>query len=596
MPGLVRVIGRNASLLVGVLLAALLVLAIVVRLPPLQRWTAAQVSARLPAGMTIQRATISVLPPGVRLTHVTLADQSVLRSVSCYVRAAALLAGRLELRRISIKGADIAVERTAAGALRFSTAPPQDTAPPGASSRPPAAIPPLGAIPAVTVKDANVTFIDHAVRHDPQVLRWRAVRFTLGNPSADSAPVTLSARLDPAGRLDAHGTLRRAAVNAGAPGDRSVSVTFKATGLDAQTVFGYLAESVPGGGSAKATGTLDATLTLTGRFPGGLVGDATLSSAADSSVVWDDVHLTAPLTLSAQFTAARDAVTISNGQITIAQVGAGRIAAADVGVEFAYAGDALSVTSARASLYGGTWSQRGSIALADPPTFDTTARADNLDCAALLTALTGAPPEYGCERFDANATVRGPWTGARTVTRSAEGSGAVTLRGGTIPAASVIGAIWQAVIPLVHAKKELNDVTSPTHVDHLTQSFTLQDGDLHTSDLNLVADDYTITGTGNVGLDGSLDLRTEIAMTAEGVTKLLTMASLPLPGRTATLPPIPARITGSVDLPVIRPEMADLPTDAIQTLVLDARSAGKTLKDAAGGGLEQLQHGLETLW
>ncbi len=589
-------IGRNASLLVGVLLAALVVLAIVVRLPPLQRWTAAQVSARLPPGMTIQRATISVLPPGVRLTRVSLGEQSVLRSVSCYVRAAALLAGRLELRRISIKGADLTLERTAAGGVQLSTAPPQGTAPPGAPSSPPAAIPPLGAIPAVTVKDANVTFVDHAARHDPQVIRWRAVRFSLGNPSADSAPVTLSARLDPAGRLDAHGALRRGAANAGAPGDRSVSIAVQATGLDAQTVFGYLAESVPGGGSAKATGSLDATLTLTGRFPGGLAGDATLTSTADSSVVWDDVHLTAPLTLSAQFTASRDAVTIANGQLTIAQLAAGRITAAALGAEFAYADDALSVTSARASVYGGTWTQHGSIALADPPTFDTTVRADNLDCAALLTALTGAPPEYGCERFDANATVRGPWTGARTVTRSAVGSGSVTLRGGTIPAASVIGAIWQAVIPLVHAKKDLNDVTAPTHVDHLTQSFTLRDGDLQTSDLALVADDYTITGTGNIGLDGSLDLRTEIAMTEEGVAKLLTMASLPLPGRTDTLPPIAARITGSVDLPVIRPEMADLPTDAIQTLVLDARSAGRALKDAAGGGFEQLQHGLETLW
>ena len=85
-------------------------------------------------------------------------------------------------------------------------------------------------------------------------------------------------------------------------------------------------------------------------------------------------------------------------------------------------------------------------------------------------------------------------------------------------------------------------------------------------------------------------------MTPEGVTKLLTIASLPLPDRSATLPPIPARITGSLDIPVIRPDMAAVPTDAIQALVLDARSAGKALQDAAGSGVQQLQHGFETLW
>src|SRR5262249_6769733 len=148
-----------------------------------------------------------------------------------------LLAGRIELRRISIKGADIALERTTTGDLRLSSAPPPRTTLPGAASSVPTVLPALGAIPAVTLKDGNITFVDHAGPREPQVLRWRAVRFTVGNPSADSAPVTLSARLDPAGRLDAHGTLRRGAATPATGGDRSISITAQATGLDAQTVF-----------------------------------------------------------------------------------------------------------------------------------------------------------------------------------------------------------------------------------------------------------------------------------------------------------------------------------------------------------------------
>ena len=113
MSGGVRTSARSAALLGGVLVAALLLAAAVVRLPPLQRWTAARVSARLPAGISIQRATIMVLPPGVRLEQVSLAEgSSTLQSVTCHLSIAALLAGRIEIRTISVKGANLIIERS----------------------------------------------------------------------------------------------------------------------------------------------------------------------------------------------------------------------------------------------------------------------------------------------------------------------------------------------------------------------------------------------------------------------------------------------------------------------------------------------------
>jgi hypothetical protein len=417
-----------------------------------------------------------------------------------------------------------------------------------------------------------------------------------GATGSGAAPLTVSARLDPAGRIEVHGTLQQVAGAAVQDVDHAVTATATATatGLDAQTVLGYLAAIIPGGGTAKANGALDASLTVSGSLPGALAGDVTLSQTS-GSVVWDDVNVSAPLKLSAHVTASLDTVALSDGHLTAAQLVAARVTASDLDAAFTYADRTLTLTTGRASMYGGTWTEQGTVTLADPPVFDATVHADDIGCTALLTAVTGAAPQFGCERLSADAVVHGRWTGAKRVTRSSEGSGSVTLRGGTIPASSIIGAVWQA-LPLVHTGPNLGALAAPSRVDHLTQSFALQGGRLRTSDLTLVTDDYTITGTGSVGLDGSLDLNTEIAMTPEGITKLLTMASLPIPGELGTLPPIPTRITGSVNIPIIHPEVDRLPIAAMRKLFAGALDAGDALDDAANHGLRTLRRGIDTLW
>jgi uncharacterized protein involved in outer membrane biogenesis len=313
-------------------------------------------------------------------------------------------------------------------------------------------------------------------------------------------------------------------------------------------------------------------------------------------VVWDDVNVTAPLKLSAHLTASLDTLALSDGRLTAAQLVAARVTASDLDAAFAYADRTLTLTAALASVYGGTWTQRGTVTLADPPVFDATVHADDIGCAALVTAVTGSAPQYGCERLSADAVVHGRWTGAKRVARTSQGSGSINLRGGTIPASSIIGAVWQAMVPFVHAGTDLRGLAAPSRVDHLTQSFALQAGRLQTGNLTMVTDDYTITGTGSVGLDGSLNLNTEVAMTPAGITKLLTMASLPIPGELGTLPPIPTRITGSVNVPIILPEVDRLPLGAVRALFAGARGAGEVLDDAADTGLRRLKRGLGTLW
>ena len=119
---------------------------------------------------------------------------------------------------------------------------------------------------------------------------------------------------------------------------------------------------------------------------------------------------------------------------------------------------------------------------------------------------------------------------------------------------------------------------------------------MHTSNLSLVTDDYTVTGRGYIGLNGGLDLDTQIALTAAGITKMLTMAALPIPGNVPSLPAIPTRISGTIGSPDIRPDVDNLPLTAVHSLFAGAFGAGELLKDGAGRSLRSLQQDIERLW
>jgi hypothetical protein len=327
----------------------------------------------------------------------------------------------------------------------------------------------------------------------------------------------------------------------------------------------------------------------------GLSGAAALTQSS-GSVTWDEAVFTAPIDLSVRVATAPDGIALSDGQLTIAQLAADRVGASDLNAAFAYSGRVLHLTSARATAYGGTWTQSGTVVLTEPPSFNVTLRADGVGCDALLSAVIGAHPDYGCEQFSAQAALRGEWTGAQSIARTIEGTGNLAMRGGTIPSSSIIGAVWDALVPLIKIGSAPRVAGAPTRVDHLTESFALEAGHLHTTDLSVVTNDYTITGTGSIGLDGSLDLNTEIALTPEGVTKMLTMAAVPIPGDPGSLPSIPTRITGTLGHPHIRPEVTDVPQAAVQSVLRGARGAADVLQDAAGEGLRGLRWGAHRVW
>ena len=583
----VRNLARSAMLLGVVLVGLCLLAAALVRLPSMQRWVAARILERLPPGVTIERAHLTLLPPAVQLENVAFAaDGPRLQSVSAQLDVPALLTGRIQLARAEISGATLVIQHAADGAVRAAgPLAPLLSASSGADQTSSAART-LAVLPEVTFTNASISLVDDAVRGGPRTLRLTGIHGALGALGADSVPFTVAAQFDPAGAVTAQGTLRQGGA-AGSAAERTIDVVITASGLDADTVVSYLAVAAPGTSEARAEGVFDATATLSGSLDGDLAGDATLTQST-GSIAWDQVHLTAPLNVSAHVGATPGGVALSDGQLHVTALTAARIDAADISAAFAYDARTLHLLATRASMYGGTWSQTGTVTMTDPPTFNLVLRADGLGCETLLTAITGEHPQYGCDTLSAHADVRGAWSGAKSVARDVAGNGRIELHGGTIPSSSIIGAICDALVPLVHANVR-KAIGAPTRVDHVTQSFTLQDGRMRTSDLAVVTDDFTLTGAGSIGLNGALDLNTKIAMTAAGMTKLLTMGSLPIPGEPLRLPSIPTRITGTLGDPIVRPEVQDLPVAAVKGLFRGAFGVGKALQGAAGSGLRALE-------
>ena len=117
--------------------------------------------------------------------------------------------------------------------------------------------------------------------------------------------------------------------------------------------------------------------------------------------------------------------------------------------------------------------------------------------------------------------------------------------------------------------------------------FELSAGRLSTHALELVTSDYTLSGRGSIGADGSLDLTGEVRFTVDGLQKLIAMASLPIPtGEAPELPPIPTKITGTLRSPIVRPDVSGVSRSSVEALFAGsadgARWVGRTMGEVEG--------------
>jgi hypothetical protein len=173
-------------------------------------------------------------------------------------------------------------------------------------------------------------------------------------------------------------------------------------------------------------------------------------------------------------------------------------------------------------------------------------------------------------------------------------TGSVFLSGGTMLSTTVLRPIVEA---LVGSGRIMDAMSRPmTHVQELSQTFTLRNDRFDTTDLALITDDYSVTGAGTVGIDGSVDLNTRIQLTSLGVQKMFMLGSLDLPtSALPSLPPIPARVTGSLENLIVRPNVSALPRSTVEWLVDALLQSPRTIGEAVVHSIGRLWGGARRL-
>jgi hypothetical protein len=214
--------------------------------------------------------------------------------------------------------------------------------------------------------------------------------------------------------------------------------------------------------------------------------------------------------------------------------------------------DRIRFADLRATLANAPWQGSGTVDL-DQPGIDGRVAVTRADPDVVIGMLGVKAPALDPDGFDLALQIRTP-LGAGWQ-RSLQGSGTMTLRGGTLASTGLLRAIVATVVPT----RSLKEGGPPNRLTSLKQTFTLGDARLRTSDLTVDSNDYDLTAIGTIGFDGALALDTRITLTPEGIKKMFALSSVPIPGSSyLSLPTIPARVDGTLEKPDVHPDAAAL--------------------------------------
>ena len=396
----------------------------------------------------------------------------------------------------------------------------------------------------------------------------------------------LSTRFDYAGT-----TLRVTALQAGAFGGKwrgngviavDATPTWSAT-IDAQHVDfdALLDDVVPGTEGLAGSATADLSLKVTHGSERDAVGSATVALSS-GSFVWDDLLVQGPARGNASFTVRSGHVDLNQAHAEAARASYGPLSGSAATADFQLLGKRLVFGDLKFTSCGGTWTHSGWFKLVEGGSFAGQIRVEGASPPEVSAMFVQGESEIDFTGLD----LEGEFVGKTVPNWLSElrATGSVVLRDGTLRAATVLRPIWEA---LVGSGRTMDALSRPTIVSELSETYTLRHGRFETTDLSLISDDYSATAVGSIGFDGSVDLRARIELTAQGVQKMLILGSIPLPtSGLPGMPPIPAYVTGSLEKPVIRPNVSALPATTVSwmvdTLLHAPRSLGGALMHRAG--------------
>ena len=327
------------------------------------------------------------------------------------------------------------------------------------------------------------------------------------------------------------------------------------TGVNFQALLATLADGPGAPESPGGVATLSADLSLTGEQQRAVVLDLRLSSGR---FVWNELTVEAPARLNGTLRSAAG-LGIHDATASAAVARYGPLRGEGAQAAFHYAGSELSFSSLTFRAAGGTWKHSGSYQLDGTLPMSGNLAVSQVDPAAALTML-GRPTAVEGAKLDFDATWKG--RAVEDWRQTLVGSGRLALRGGALRGTAILSALWDAITRRVRRQ----DSTSPRNaLQSATADFTLGDAALHTANLRLNTTDYGLTGKGTLGLDGQIDLDTQVTLTSAGLQHMFSLGVVPLPtSMLPSFPPIPTHISGAADALIVRPDVGALPESTLR--------------------------------
>lgn len=365
-----------------------------------------------------------------------------------------------------------------------------------------------------------------------------------------------------------------------------IDATLKTRRVDFDEMLAAMADGPESPDAVSAVASLQLTLSRPRGGASTATGEVTLHSGR---FLYDELSVDGPAR-------AAGALRVDGTRLTLSGIDASAAAAAypplrgrAATARFDFGDARLRFADLRLAAYGGQWQYAGDIGLAAPWPISGTLTASGADPRQVLTMVGMNPATLDIPSMD----LRGQFTGvlAGDWRQALRGDGSLALHGGSIVSTALLRSILAGLLPGHHFAARLDQ---PNRLTSLTESFTVADAGMRTSDLRVVSQDYSFSGAGRIGFDGSLDLAGPVTLTAHGMQKMFALSALRLPtGDLPPLPPIPAHFGGTLAHPSVRPDLTALPGATarwfVDALIGVPRSIGEAIGRPVGRFLDELR-------
>lgn len=332
-------------------------------------------------------------------------------------------------------------------------------------------------------------------------------------------------------------------------------------------------EIVPHGTNAftvrrVALGAGATSLTLTGEVLDAAAGNANLAmqagtiDAVELMAFLNDftaAALPAPVAGSAAArpspAAMHVSVVMSADELTF-----GALALKDVGGTALITGDRVAIDQAKFRIFDGVANGIVTLALDAASSFDLSATLTGVDVASAM-AFAGSPGAM-TGRAGGTMQIRGRGVTAADVIRSAAGTVRLDATDGAVRGLGLVKAIVLAGSMRASSQAQVSSVAADEPFTRLGMTLDIAGGNAHTDDLKFESDSLRLDAAGDLKLDGT---RVDLAGTVQLSDALTKSAGRDLvrytqqDGRVT----LPVGVTGSLDAPQVRVDLADLAKRAL---------------------------------